>query len=91
MLRGWKVAAAFAALLAVSGCYGYKYDLVKSGEGKGSPFNQALFKEYQAESRFEFLQGNYQSSDLWADRAMLASNGQTPKPTALTDWQTRPG
>ncbi|MFO1154956.1 MAG: OmpA family protein [Rhodospirillales bacterium] len=78
----------FAALLAVSGCYGYKYDLVKSGEGKGSPFNQALFKEYQAESRSEFLQGNYQSSDLWAERALMAANGQTPKPTALSDWQT---
>jgi OmpA-OmpF porin, OOP family len=87
MFRGWKVAAACAALLAVSGCYGYKYNEVKGMEGKGSPFNQALFKEYQAESRSEYLQGNYQSSDLWADRAMLAAKGQTPKPTQLSDWE----
>jgi OOP family OmpA-OmpF porin len=87
MFRGWKVVAAGAALLAVSGCHGYKYNEVKGMQAKGSAFDQALFKEYQAESRSEFLQGNYQSSDLWADRAMMAAKGQTPKPSTLSDWQ----
>jgi outer membrane protein OmpA-like peptidoglycan-associated protein len=80
-----------AALFALSGCFGYKYNEVKGLQGKGSAFDQALFKEYQAESRSEFLQGNYESSDLWADRAMLAAKGTSPKPTQISDWQLPSG
>lgn len=91
MFRGWKVAASLAAVLAVTGCYGYKYNQVKSMSASGSAFDKALFAEYQNESKSEFLQGNYQSSDLWADKASLAASGKSPKPTTVSDWQLPSG
>ncbi len=91
MFRGWKAAACLAVVLAVSGCYGYKYNTVKGMSGSGSAFDKALFTEYQNESKSEFLQGNYQMSDLWADKASVAASGKTPKPSALSDWQSPSG
>ncbi len=87
MFRGWKVAASLAVVLAVTGCYGYKYNQVKGMTASGSAFDKALFTEYQNESKSEFLQGNNQSSDLWAEKATQAAAGKTPKPTAVSDWQ----
>lgn len=91
MFRGWKVAASLAVVLAVTGCYGYKYDQVKTMSGSGSAFDKALFAEYKSESKSEFLQGNFQSSDLWADKATLAASGKSPKPTTVSDWQLPSG
>jgi len=87
MRRGWKVTVAALSILGLAGCVGFKYNDVKSMQPKGSAFDQALFKEYLAESKSEHTQANYSSSDRWAAAAALAAKGQTPKPTQVSDWQ----
>jgi OmpA-OmpF porin, OOP family len=86
MHRGWKVAVAALSVLGLAGCVGFKYNDVKDVQPKGSAFDQALFKEYLAESKSQHAQGDYGASDRWADAAALAAKGQTPKPTQVTDW-----
>lgn len=87
MFRGLRIAVAAASIFAVAGCYGFDYNEAKTQQAKGSAFDQALFKGYLAESKSEYDQGNYQSSDKWANNATLAAKGQTPKPTQVSDWR----
>ena len=87
MRRGWKRTVAVLSILGLAGCAGFKYNEVKDAKPKGSAFDQALFKEYLAESKSEYTQANYTSSDRWAAAAAMAANGQTPKPTQVSDWQ----
>ena len=87
MLRGWKVTVAALSLIGLAGCVGFKYNEVKGAQPKGSAFDQALFKEYLAESKSEFTQANYTSSDRWARNAAMAAKGQTPMPTQVSDWR----
>lgn len=86
MRRGWAAAVAGLAIFGLAGCYGYEYADTKSMQPGGTAFDKALFKEYVAESKSEFEQGNYQSSDRWAKTAQVAAKGQTPKPTQVSDW-----
>jgi OOP family OmpA-OmpF porin len=65
---------------------GFKYNEVKNVQPKGAAFDQALSKEYLAQSKSEYTQANYSSSDRWATDAALAAKGQTPKPTQVSDW-----
>jgi outer membrane protein OmpA-like peptidoglycan-associated protein len=85
-MRGWKVSIAALSIAALAGCVGLEYDQAKTMQPKGSAFDQALYKEYLAESKSEHTQGNYRSSDKWAIAAKSAANGQTPKPTQVSDW-----
>lgn len=87
MRRGWRVAVAALSILTLAGCVGMDYKEAKNMQPKGSAFDQALYKGYLAQSKSEFEQGNYRSSDKWANNAMMAAKGQTPKPTQVTDWQ----
>ncbi|NJO56143.1 MAG: OmpA family protein [Rhodospirillales bacterium] len=80
-----------AAVLAVTGCYGFKYDHVKDLQPKGSPFDQALYEEYLNQSKNEFLGSNYQMSDKWADKAEMAAAGKTPSLSPASDWETPSG
>ena len=66
MRRGWKRTVAVLSILGLAGCVGFKYNEVKDAKPKGSAFDQALFKEYLAESKSEYTQANYTSSDRWA-------------------------
>ncbi|MBK8175376.1 MAG: OmpA family protein [Rhodospirillales bacterium] len=86
MLRGWKVSLAVASIVALAGCAGLDYNEAKTLKPSGSAFDQALYKEYIAESKSEYEQGNYRSSDKWAGDATMAAKGQTPKPTQVSDW-----
>lgn len=87
MRRGWRHALAALSIFAVAGCAGFNYNEAKTMKPGGSTFDQALFKEYLAESKSEFDQANYTSSDLWAGKAAAAAKGQTPKPSQVSDWR----
>ncbi|HYN37956.1 MAG TPA: OmpA family protein, partial [Rhodospirillales bacterium] len=39
------------------------------------------------QSKSEYDQANYSSSDLWAGKASSAAKGQTPKPSQISDWR----
>jgi OOP family OmpA-OmpF porin len=86
MRRGWKITVAALSILGLAGCVGFKYDEVKNTQPKGSAFDQALFKEYLAQSKSEQTQANYTSADRWARNATLAAKGQAPTPTQVSDW-----
>ncbi len=86
-MRGWRFALAALSIVAMAGCVGFDYKDAKSMKPGGSPFDQALFKEYLAQSKSEYDQANYTSSDLWAGKASAAAKGQTPKPTQVSDWR----
>lgn len=86
MSRGWRFALTALSILVLAGCAGFDYKQAKEAKPGGSPFDQALYKEYLAQSKSEYDQGNYRSSDKWANNAIMASKGQTPKPTAVSDW-----
>lgn len=87
MRRGWRAAIAALSILTLAGCVGMDYNQAKDMQPKGSTFDQALFKGYLAQSKSEYDQGNYRSSDKWANNASMAAKGQSPKPTQLSDWQ----
>lgn len=87
MIRGWRYALVALSVLVMAGCVGFDYKDAKSMKPGGSAFDQALYKEYLAQSKSEFDQANYTSSDLWAGKASAAAKGQTPKPTQVSDWR----
>ena len=87
MRRGCRHALAALSIFAVAGCAGFNYNEAKSMKPGGSPFDQALYKEYLAQSKSEYEQANYTSSDLWASKASSAAKGQTPKPSQVSDWR----
>lgn len=86
MRRDLEVTIAALSVLVLAGCGGLQYNEAKTVKPAGSPFDQALYKEYIGQSKSEYDQANYRSSDLWAEKAMLAAKGQTPKPTQVSDW-----
>ncbi len=86
MRRDLEVTIAALSVLVLAGCAGLQYNEAKTMKPAGSPFDQALYKEYIGQSKSEYDQANYRSSDLWAEKAMLAAKGQTPKPTQVSDW-----
>jgi OOP family OmpA-OmpF porin len=90
MHRGWSVIAALF-ILVLAGCAGLQYNQVKGMQPKGSAFDQELFKSYVAFSKAEYEGGGYASSDRWAKEAAMAANGQTPRPTQVSDWKLPPG
>lgn len=87
MYRGWISSIAALSALALAGCAGLQHNEAKTMKPVASPFDQALYKEYIGQSKSEYDQADYRSSDLWAEKAMLAAKGQTPKPTQVSDWQ----
>jgi len=87
MRRGWRLSLAALSIFAVAGCAGLDYNEAKTMKPGGTPFDQALYKEYLAESKSEYDQGNYRSSDMWAGKAASAAKGQTPKPSQVSDWR----
>jgi OOP family OmpA-OmpF porin len=66
---------------------GFDYHEARALKPGGTPFDQALYKEYLAQAKSEYEQANYSSSDLWAKKASSAAKGQTPKPSQVSDWR----
>jgi hypothetical protein len=77
MYRGWISSIAALSALALAGCAGLQHNEAKTMKPVASPFDQALYKEYIGQSKSEYDQADYRSSDLWAEKAMLAAKGQT--------------
>jgi OOP family OmpA-OmpF porin len=80
MKRYFLISVAGAALMALSACSSAQLDKAKSTPLKGSPFAQALAKEYIAESEAEYLQGDYSDSNYFAARGEASANGTPPTP-----------
>lgn len=80
-LIGMTVAS--AAVLAVAACGGLEYERVKPMPASSNAFNAALQKEYLEVSKWEYSEGDYIDSDVFALRAEAAAGGQPPKPEEI--------
>jgi OOP family OmpA-OmpF porin len=91
MLR-MKVVGAFAALGMLAGCASFSdindVDAVRGMDaGGGTPFNQALFGEYQELALFEAdLMYDWPDAGLFARKALAAANNDVVLPEMLEDW-----
>jgi outer membrane protein OmpA-like peptidoglycan-associated protein len=74
---------ASAALLAVAACSGFEYQEVKGMPAASNPYHAALQKGYVELSKWEFDEGDYIDSDVFAKRAEASAKGQPPKPEEI--------
>jgi len=52
----------------------------------GSPFTQFLHAGYVAQARLEAAEYDFESAELWADKAKTAALGTAPAPETLAAW-----
>ena len=74
-------AITIVAAVALTACTnGMQLDKAKMAGPGGSPFNFNLYRGYVGLSQMEFEEGDYEDSDVFADRAMKAAKGGKVKP-----------
>ncbi len=77
---------AIAALVALSGCAGVNVDHFNDAKVKGSPFTQALVKEYKSFVRSESRQYDWYDADHFAHKGLRALNGEDVSPENPANW-----
>lgn len=83
MTEAWKPLAAGLAMLSLAACAGTQLDAAKGVSPSGDAFSTNLYMEYIALSQLEFDEGDYEDSDVFASRAMMAAAGTPTDPEAL--------
>ncbi len=86
MKNALSLAVAGLSLLAMVGCGGTRLADARKATPTGDPFTVALAKGYLEQSRRSYNGGGYATSDTWADMSMAAAAGDTPAPTAVSEW-----
>ena len=70
-------AITLVAAVALTACTGgMQLDKAKMAGPGGSPFNFNLYKGYVGLSQMEFSEGDYEDSDVFANRAMMAAKAK---------------
>ncbi|TAH36095.1 MAG: OmpA family protein [Alphaproteobacteria bacterium] len=75
-----------SALLVLSGCAGVNVDKFDDAKVKGSPFTQALVKEYKSFVRSEAHQYDWYDADHFANKGLRALNGENVDPENPNNW-----
>jgi outer membrane protein OmpA-like peptidoglycan-associated protein len=84
MIEAWKPVVAGMALLSLAACAGTQLDAAKRVSPDGADaFSTNLYKEYIGLAQMEFDEGDYQDSDVFAERAMAAAGGAPTLPEEL--------
>jgi outer membrane protein OmpA-like peptidoglycan-associated protein len=84
MIEAWKPVVAGVALLSLAACAGTQLDAAKRVSPDGADaFSTNLYKEYIGLAQMEFDEGDYQDSDVFAERAMAAAGGAPTLPEEL--------
>lgn len=88
-LRILRSPAAIALLgaFAVTGCGGYQLDQARLAASPDGTFDAGLRDGYIGLSQGEFDEGDYQDSDVFADRALAVSAGNPPGPEEIAARQ----
>jgi OOP family OmpA-OmpF porin len=86
MNRLVRMAAVGLSLLVLAGCAGTRLADARKMTPSGDPFQTALAKGYLERSKLAYSGGDYVSSDLWAEKAMAAAEGNPPPPSAVSEW-----
>lgn len=78
-----RVAVAVATTAALAGCSGAQLEQSRGMTTQGSAFNAALYDGYMMHSEHEYGYGDYASSDVYANRAAQAADGDRVQPFSL--------
>lgn len=82
-----KWVGALAALGILSGCVGSDIDAMRTAEGTGSPFTQALTEEYRQITLFEADEMyDWPDAGYFARKGLRAANGEVVLPEEVSDW-----
>ncbi|MFQ5955047.1 MAG: OmpA family protein [Kiloniellales bacterium] len=80
-----------AATMVLAGCEMHTFDLIdlrESEVGGGTPFTQALHKEYLELANHEAdVEYDWVDADEWAEKGLMAAAGQAPEPELPQNWQ----
>ncbi len=90
ILGGAKPVFAGLAMLSLAACAGMELQTARGLDPQGGAFNVALYQEYLTLAEMEFAEGDYEDSDVFADRAISAAAGSPTAPEAL-DARPIPG
>ncbi len=82
---GKVVAIGVAAVMLVS-C-GRKLQKAEEADPPSGTYEASLYEGYLGQSKSEYGEGDYRSSDLWAVRAMSAAEGNDTGPEPLDRWR----
>jgi OOP family OmpA-OmpF porin len=90
-MRTLRIGGVVAAVMLLGGCEMWTYDLIdlrEAGEGTGSAFTRALQREYLDLANYEAdVEFDWQDSDEWAEKGLMAAAGNAPEPELSENWQ----
>jgi OOP family OmpA-OmpF porin len=82
-----KLVGALAALGILSGCVGSDIDAMRTAEGTGSPFTQALTEEYRQIVLFEADEMyDWPDAGYFARKGLAAAGGEVVAPEEVSNW-----
>ncbi len=83
-----KKIAATAVLVGLAGCGVGDVDAIRTVQPSGTPFSNALAREYQELARFEADEMyDWQSAITYARKGLAAAESDTVMPFELADWR----
>ncbi len=86
MMRGFgKLFLACMGGLSLAAC-GTQLEKAEKISPQGSAFDTSLYEGYLGQSKSEYNEGDYRSSDVWALRAVGAAKGEGGGPESLDKW-----
>jgi OOP family OmpA-OmpF porin len=80
MKRFFSMCVAVVAVVGVGACAGTKLQETEGMQPQGSQFDVALSDGYKSLATSEYTEGDYTSSDTFAERAIAAGTGNAPAP-----------
>ncbi len=81
-----KVVVTVVAAVVLVGC-GTKLKKAEEVDPPSGTYESSLYEGYLGQSKSEFGEGDYRSSDLWAVRAISAAEGNDTGPETLDRWR----
>ena len=80
-----KIVVASLAAVALSAC-GTGLQKAEKVDPPSGTYDASLYEGYLGQSKSEYNEGDYRSSDLWAVRAVSAAEGKDTGPEPLDKW-----
>ena len=84
-----KVVVTVVAAGVLVGC-GTKLKKAEEVDPPSGTYESSLYEGYLGQSKSEYNEGDYRSSDLWAVRAIAAAEGNDAGPESLDRWSLPP-
>lgn len=84
MIRLNTILAAGAAITLLAGCAGLEVQTAEKTQPTGDAFQTALYKGYLRLAQMEYAESDYDDSDIFASRAIMAANGGNVAPEEIS-------